>query len=205
MKIAMSGSSGSGKTTLGNWIADEFNLKHIPCSAGDLLDGNDLSFLKESFNYEGNEGHYGVIKRSAENGEFGYLFQNMLLNNRTHLISNNDDFIMDRSPVDNLTYFISQVGFHPGMEDRLAEIFIQKCFRAWNMLTHVIYVKAVQPGKVENNGSRIVNKYWQQAIDAQFDHWFKTLFFTDKNPKILRINFWDLEGRKQAIREFLKA
>ena len=212
MKIAFTGSSGSGKTTLVKFVEEEFGLKHISGSAGDILTEEDKSHLRSWFNYSGVEGHLGVIKKSATDVDFGISNQNLLQRRRMELIGKNDNFVTDRSPLDNFTYFISQVGFHPEVNDYIVNQFLGDCLMAWYSLTHVIFVRAVQPTAIENNGSRIANKYWQMASDAQFNYWLREIFlnyrFSGPNgeypqPKLLVIDFWDLEKRKNKIREFL--
>jgi hypothetical protein len=58
---------------------------------------------------------------------------------------------------------------------------------------------------VENNGSRIHNRYYQQAIDAQFDYWIKEYFMKNSygGPEVLTLDYWDLEMRKAAVLDFL--
>src|SRR5690606_1517587 len=87
------------------------------------------------------------------------------------------------------------------------------CLKAWGLLTHVIFVRAVQPNEIENNGSRISNKWYQRSSDAQFKYWLDNFFGTYEyqylgtnlpKPKVLVIDFWDLEERKNLITKFLK-
>ena len=59
----------------------------------------------------------------------------------------------------------------PMVTDEMVEEFAKDCLSAWEELTHVIFVKAVQPKEVERNGSRISNKWYQKAIDVQFELW----------------------------------
>jgi hypothetical protein len=86
------------------------------------------------------------------------------------------------------------------------EEFMKECLEAWEELTHVIYVKAVQPNEVEKNGSRVANRYYQKAIDAQFEYWLVNFFVKNAQvgPKILTLDMWDLDTRKEVVTEFLK-
>lgn len=203
MRIAFTGSSGSGKTTMVKFVADQFNLEHISGSAGDVLSNGDKAYLRQTYGYDGGKGHLGVITESAKNPAYGLANQWLLQRRRAEIIKMNDNFVTDRSPIDNLTYFISQVGYHNGVDDREVEKFISACQDAWTYLTHVIYIKAVQPGAVENNGSRIANRYYQRAIDAQFQFWLDEVFRRTKGPKVLTIDFWDINQRKELITNFL--
>lgn len=202
MKVAFTGTSGSGKTTLVKWVAQEFGLRHISGSAGDLARPGD-NLLKEMFGFPGG-GHSGVIKFSALNPEFGILNQQTLQRRRADVITNNTDFVTDRSPIDNLTYFVNQVGFHPMVTDEIVADFIGQCINAWSKLTHVIYIRPVQPYGVEQNFSRVDNQYYQYAIDAQFNEWYKRIFKDVSGPMFHMIDYWDLKMRKETIYNFLK-
>ena len=204
MKIACTGSSGSGKTTLVTYIAETLGLTHISGSAGDVKQEGDKMLLDEMFRYPGG-GHVGVIRYSALNPEYGWMNQVLLQMRRSELIFNNDNFITDRSPIDNLTYAINQTGYHPHVTDAMVEEFAKNCLKAWEELTHVIFVRAVQPKEVEFNGSRVSNKWYQKSIDAQFAYWLN--WFNTQSlsgPDVLVIDFWDLEKRKKLVKEFLK-
>lgn len=204
MKIAFSGSSGSGKTTLVEWLAKELSLQHISGSAGDVKKEGDKMIVDEVFKYPGG-GHVGVIRYSALNPEYGLMNQKLLQMRRKELIQNNNYFVTDRSPADNLTYMINQVAYHPMITDAMVEEFAKDVQEAWDELTHVIYVKAVQPDAVEVNGSRVSNKWYQKAVDAQFEHWIQYLYSNSLvGPKVLIIDFWDLQKRKDLVLEFLK-
>lgn len=215
-KIAFSGSSGSGKTTLVNWVATELELPHISSSAGDLLTTTDIDKLRNSpFDYLG-DGHEAVIVHSAINPAFAFAFQKNVLDRRGDIIFNihpefsyRDDvgFVTDRSPADNIVYFMTQAAYHKAISDEITEEFLKLAQTAWDELTHVIYIKAVQPDSVEDNGSRIPNKYYQKSIDALFQYWINDYLVPntnpDRGPKLLTIDYWDLNKRKQEVLDFL--
>lgn len=204
MKVAMSGSSGSGKTTLVTFVAEKMGLTHISGSAGDVKKEGDKHILDEVYGYPGG-GHVGVIRFSALNPEYGIMNQKLLQLRRSELIHQNDNFITDRSPADNLTYMVNQVGYHPMVTDTMVDEFAKDCLKAWEELTHVVYVKAVQPAAVEVNGSRVANRWYQKAVDAQFENWIQNYFIKNSldGPKVLIIDFWDLEQRKDLVTKFL--
>lgn len=204
-KIAFTGSSGSGKTTLVNYVVENNpDIKHLSSSAGDLLTSLDKICIKCITGYQG-DGHKDTIVECAKDYKYGMLVQNLIRIRRDAIISNFRDFVTDRSPVDNLTYFINQVGFHPEVNDEIITSFYKECHYTLSKLTHLVYIKAVQPHQVENNGSRIHNWYYQKAIDAQFDYWLKYLMGNGEGmPKVLVIDYWDLDKRKEAIDNFLR-
>lgn len=204
MKVAFTGSSGAGKTTLVTFVKEKFGLDHLSGSAGDLKTEGDKMLIDEVYGYPGG-GHVGVIKFSALNPEYGLMNQKLLQMRRKELIMTNDNFVTDRSPIDNLTYFVNQMGYHPMVTDEIVQEFMRECLEAWEELTHVIYVKAVQPNEVERNGSRVANRFYQKAIDAQFEYWLVNFFLKEAQigPKILILDKWDLELRKQLVTGFL--
>lgn len=205
-KVAFTGSSGAGKTTLVKFVEEKFNLNHISGSSGDILTEEDKLELMKDYGYNGGHGHSGVIVESAKNPEYGIQNQWIIQHRRAEVIRNNVDFVTDRSPIDNITYFVNQCGFHPQVTDQEVEKFFKACARAWVGLSHVIYIKAVQPNEVENNGSRVANRYYQRTIDAQFEYWLNNHFLNKypDGPEVLIIDFWDLEKRKEAVLNFLK-
>lgn len=203
LKVAFSGASGSGKTTLVTFVKETLGLNHISGSAGDLKEEDQKAYLRDVMGYPGG-GHIGVIKYSALHPQYGLENQRMLLEQRTRLIRDNQGFVTDRSPIDNAVYFTSQCGY--AQNDKVTERFLQSCLDAFEELTHLIYVKAVQPDVIENNGSRIDNIYYQKAlIDPSFE-WYLMNYFMKKSvagPEVLIIDFWDLQQRKEVVTEFL--
>ena len=199
MKVAFSGSSGSGKTTLVTWLAETTGLQHISGSAGDVKQEGDKMIIDDLLGYPGG-GHHGVIAYSALNHTYGVMNQQLLQVRRQAIIETNDNFVTDRSPADNITYFINQCGYFPEVSDAMCQEFFNKCLEAWEGLDYVFYVKAVQPHSVEVNGSRIANKFYQQAIDVQFEYWIKRLMEKSViGPVVTFIDFWDLDQRKELV------
>lgn len=206
MKVAFSGTSGSGKTTLVKFVAERLNIPHISGSAGDLYTKQDRDFLRSSYLYETGKGHADVIIASAVDSGFGAANQRIILQRRIQLIGDNPKFVTDRSPADNLVYFLNQVGFHKEIKDKDCRVFLDFVQQAWQMLDYVIYVKAVQPNGVEDNGSRVSNWYYQQSIDAQFEFWIDYLqrYTRGDKPNVLVLDYWDLDRRKEEVLDFLE-
>jgi hypothetical protein len=130
--------------------------------------------------------------------------QQLLQMRRKEIIDQNDDFVTDRSPVDNMAYMINQVGYHPMVTPEVCEEFLKQCVEAYEGLTHLIYIKPVQPNEVERNYSRVANKYYQKGVDAQFNLWLHEIRSrATEGPDVLVIDYWDLDDRKAAVTEFL--
>ncbi len=109
MKLAFSGPSGLGKTTLCKFVTETMDVPWISVSAGDLFTEGDKGGLEEKFGYKG-QGYKAVINLSAINPEFGAAFQKTLLKRRAELIRTTPNFVIDRSPIDNVVYMLSQNG-----------------------------------------------------------------------------------------------
>ncbi len=205
IKVAFTGSSGSGKTTLVKYVNAEYPLPWLNGSSGELLDEIDQATLKQRFGFEGGKGHAHVIKASHANPEFGYVHQNMVLNARGKLIESDQDFVTDRSPLDNWVYFLLQAGVYQNFN--VSHDFMGKAIFYFSKLTHVIYVPAMLV-EVEDNNSRIANYYYQRAVDAIFNTYWQAFSHHAKvaNPKIklLKIVDHDLKTRKEKVMDFLK-
>lgn len=203
-KICCTGTSGSGKTTLSKIIQEMIpELKFIPGSADLILNDKDRNFLKAQYNYEP-QGHRNVIMTSMIKPDFGYQFQFRLLRNRALKLINESNFITDRSPVDNVTYLLDQVSLH--LETNTIDHFIDHAVEVYQELTHLIYIRPVQPHReVEYNGSRVNNWWYQQKVDAIFNDVLQNIFMK-RAPEVpvLILDYWDLEQRTEAVRTFLK-
>lgn len=203
-KIAFTGTSGSGKTTLVKYVAEQFRLNHISGSSGDLKNEHDRVYLEKEFGFTGNQGHAHVIRESHNNPELGLAIQNIILSRRTELIENTEDFVTDRSPLDNWVYFMLQAGLYQDMQT--CQFFLEKAYSAFSKLTHVFYVPAMLT-EVENNGSRIANFHYQSAVDAIFNRYWPAFQHHARvaNPRIAthKIVDLDLATRKEFIHKVL--
>lgn len=205
MKIAFAGPSGTGKTTLANFISETFDIPFIKGSAGLILTEEDKKFLHDLGGYS-QKGHKEVIQLSGD-PIFGWNFEALVLQRRTELIMGNSEFITDRSPIDNLTYFMLQASWGVS-EDDIGKI-ISHAQKTLMELTHIIYIPLNNPdGVIEDNDSRIPNFYFQRMVDKLFQHTIADYFSPKqlgyRRPKFLELNRWDLEFRKNAVKSFLK-
>lgn len=199
MKVALAGPSGTGKTTLTKFIEDTTELKFTSNSALDLFTEEDMAKLF-SMGYRGT-GHKEVIELSMANYKFGGEFQRRLLLRRGEFIEQNDNFIIDRSPIDNLSYFMYQNGFL-ATEEFITE-FSNTVVDYIKVLDIVIFIPTYNTS-IENNGSRISNLYFQQMVSQIFRfciHRFKL----DQYVRIETINFWDLNKRKSFVTEVINS
>jgi len=202
LKVAFSGPSGLGKSTLCKYIQDAISLEWLSTSAGDIFTGADVALLKDKYGYS-QSGHRDVINLSADNPEFGWTFQRLILNRRADQIFTHNDFVIDRSPMDNVAYMLSQIS-HQASEDDIKG-FIQTAQIAYQELTHVIQIRhSPDIPSIEDNGSRIPNTYFQKYISDVFMGVYARYFANQPGPRVITIDFWDLTERKRVVRDFLK-
>ena len=213
MKIALCGPSGSGKTTIANYITElsrEDNdlpeINFMSSSATNVMSEETVARLKHDFGDF--DGHKDVIQKSMHNPLFAYEFQMSLLESRASQVRDNDNFIIDRSPIDNWVYFLNQAAIHSTRAARQA--FLVTCQELYKDLTHVIFIHTIKDNEVEDNGSRVSNIHYQRMVNAIFqqeghDHFFDKGDKSDVNkPFFLEIDFWNLEERKARVKRFLE-
>lgn len=201
LKLCCTGTSGSGKTTLSKIIAGLTGIEFIPSSVGLIMNEEQKAILRSRFNYD-NIGHKNVINLSSSDPLFGKTFQMIALSNRSDLIEKKASFIMDRSPIDNVTYMLTQCSHN--MSEMEIESFIRLAQRAYVKLDGVIYIKPCQPGgKIEDNQSRVANKYYQSMVDSVFQMVYDT-YFSKLQVLTHIIDFWGLEEREFEALRFIE-
>jgi len=202
LKIAFSGPSGLGKTTLCKFVSDRFEVSHLSTSAGDIMNNQDKELLGKKFGYH-SQGHKAVINKSSANPDFGIAFQNMILARRAHQISDNNNMVIDRSPLDNVSYMLSQIAHN--MTESGIQTFVEEAQEAWRELTHVIIIKHSNDiPRIEDNGSRVPNKFFQQYISDVFSGTYFRFFANQPGPQVIFIDYWDLNDRKRLVEDFIR-
>jgi len=202
MKIAFAGPSGLGKTTLAHLVADRLKIDHPSTSAGDIFTREDKFNLKDAYGYEG-KGHQNVINMSAMDPEFGMTFQNVILNRRAEQIENINPVVLDRCPIDNVVYMLTQVAHN--IHEASVKEFINKAQMAYMQLTHVIIIRySPDIPFIEDNDSRVPNRYFQQYISDVFGGVYTRYFSHIIGPMVMEIDFWNLENRVNTVLEFVK-
>lgn len=201
MIIALCGASGSGKTTLAHYLEKTENFNFTENSAGLIIPKEKQDELQQKYGWK-KAGHKEVINLSNSNPEFGWEFQNAILDARTKLlekyknVDSFDRYLLDRSPIDNLTYFLLQCS-HNQSDERVRE-FIEKCYQAIKMVDKVIFVRSVLD--IEENGSRVKNQYYQRMADSVFAHVIDTYFTQTEYVEVVTDIF---EDRCEQVTEFI--
>jgi len=205
MKIGICGPSGSGKTTLAKFIAGHTDIKNgkinwVSNSARDLFTKEDNELLR-SLGYEENSGHRRVIQLSNEKPEFGLTFQKLINKRRTEFIISNNDFVTDRTPVDNLVYFLFQSCSN--QPDEIIQDMVSDCRAALGEFDVIFFTPYIEGNEVENNNSRVDSKYFQSMISGIFEDtikkYFRDIFADDDGPGFVKLGIWDLRTRKDTI------
>lgn len=204
IRMCLSGPSGTGKSTLARNIAKTFNLKYVESSAGLTISPEDRERLMARYGWTGS-GHKEVIRLSQMKPDFGYAFQTAILSNRIKLIEKESCVVFDRSPLDNLTYFMLQCSSN--VPDFMVDEFIVRCRAAMDKVTHLIIIETPDMSTgytVEDNNSRISNYYYQAMVNQIFLHNLnRYLLQTKSNYKTLTINSWDFKVRTQMLLDFI--
>ena len=193
LRIAMAGPSGVGKTTLAEWISKEYGIPFITTSTKPLWEKHNIN------------SHQELITRTILNPQWGLDFQYELLDIRRKIIEENEQFVTDRSPIDNLVYFLMQNA--PFLGEEPIESYIQMCADALAKLTGLIQIPFDTYIPLENDGKRIANKYYQMSTNSQF-HLAAQLIEPCLPPKgdlrVTSLRMWDWEQRQQAVKAFIE-
>lgn len=155
MIIALSGVSGVGKTTLGEKIADKLSIPFISGSAKVLWDKHDI------------KNHAHLIQKTMSDTNWGYSFQMELLDVRLNVIKENKEFVTDRSPIDNLVYFLAQLS--PFITEEMTQQYILACQNVYQYINHQIYLEYSKAIELEDDQARITNRYYQNMMHALFE------------------------------------
>jgi len=200
-KIAFSGPSGLGKTTLCKEVQRGLKIPHLSTSAGDILSLKTKADLYTRFGYSG-AGHRAVINLSSQDPHFGWAFQKAVLDARIGQIINSETFVIDRCPIDNVVYLLSQVGHN--LTEYEIGTFIEQAQKAYVELSHVILIKySPDIPAIEDNQSRIPNRYFQKYISDIFMGVYVRYFANLIGPEVITLDFWNLDSRIATIKSFL--
>jgi len=204
MVIAICGASGSGKTTLAKWLAKNLEIGFFEQSAGLIIPEATQNYLQDEYGWK-KAGHKEVIQLSNANPQFGLEFQIEILRARTGILKKLSEIkehncIIDRSPVDNLSYFLLQCSHNQNEED--CQRFIGACQDAMQYIDKIIFVQTGIP--IIDNGSRVPNIVYQQLVDNTFSFVIKEYFTVMFNVQGLTITGTDLAKRCELASKFIK-
>lgn len=166
-KIFITGTSGIGKTTLANYISKRRDIPFINGSSTVLWDEYGIKSHKELLELGINEPLKGLD------------FQYKLLSHREELVKGADSFVTDRTPIDNLVYFLYQNA--PYLDDKQVKAYADACRFSFHRTSgygnndlKLIYLSRDfikgDAMAIEDDGKRINNHYYQDMMDKIFQH-----------------------------------
>lgn len=186
-RIFICGASGTGKTTLANRISKVLDIPFISTSG---------KALWKTYNIDSHK--HLIEKTLADPLGFGFDYQMELLLLRKERLKNMDSFVTDRSPIDNLVYFISQLGSF--MTENDMKQYMSICEESLQIYTNGIFIPFNKSIPLEDDGARITNRYYQQYINSIFN-----LVIYDENYLslckncIIKIEDWNLNRRLETV------
>src|SRR4051812_49149361 len=104
-RIMIAGPSGAGKTTLSRYISKSRNIPYLHTNG---------PALRAKYQCKT---HKDIVRMSALQPLKGISYQWDLLLERIQLSGDNQNFVMDRSMIDNVVYFLLQCSPHTNTEE----------------------------------------------------------------------------------------
>ena len=183
MKIAFVGSAGTGRDIVARDVASRLKLKCLPNITQKIL-------TEEGF--FGNDRTITVEKFLAQNGR-----QQRLLSQKINLELLEDGFIVPRSTVDLAVYYLIEQ--HDMVDISVVCGYIERCRKHMEIYSHVFFFPRSPLEKIENNGIRTMNPWYQFIIHSIA----KTLLDEWKVP-YYEVNGEDRESKVEVVLSRLK-
>ena len=190
-RIFICGPSGVGKTTLANRISKVLDIPFISTSG---------KALWKTYNILS---HKHLIEKTLDDPlGFGFDYQMELLLLRKERLKNLESFVTDRSPIDNLVYFISQLGSFVNEDDM--KKYMSLCEEALTIYNKGIFIPFDKSIILEDDGARITNRYYQQYINGIFNLViYEENYLSVCKSCIVKIDEWNLNRRLEKVIENL--
>lgn len=147
-KIAMLGTAGTGRTTVALEISKKLNIPFLASSSitKPILERDGFSYSSGLFV----EKFLSVKNRELE-----------IIGKKIELESHCDEFITDRTTLDNFAYLFLNIEQYSDVE---VEQVRKLCFDNMCKYSHLFYFSRTNK-PIKNNGVRTVNKWFQMQVD----------------------------------------
>lgn len=189
-RIMICGTSGTGKTTLANHISELYELPFISTSAKAVW--RDFGF----------KSHAGAHTRSVLDKGIGMEYQMSILEQRYKALQG-EQFVTDRSFVDNATYMLMELGHL--VTNSEVEDFLKYCSKGMSKCDLLIFIRWTKDIVLEDDNNRIVNNYYQAMVDKIMEWVLYSGYITNPyNTKVKEITMWDFETRIKLVDGWLK-
>lgn len=151
-RIMFFGPSGTGKTTLAKYIGEKYDLKFIDSSMKSLMSKFD------------GMNHLDIMNMESKQI---YLDDLQLLNLRSKLFRDSDQFVTDRSYLDIIAYHIIKSSKNVVKCDSDTLLF-NAVYLLFRDCTHLIFIpftdNMIDNWVIEDNNNRILNPYFQWQV-----------------------------------------
>jgi len=192
VKLYISGVSGVGKTTLAEQISKELEIPFIVGSSKVLWRKHNIV------------SHKDLIQKCNNDSKFAMDFQLELLEYRKEAVKGLNSFVTDRSPLDNLVYFMLQVSQQVSADETMA--YIKACKETYPTESYghlhlgMDYKMALEI-PLENDGFRITNVYYQLMVQNMFHMCLNHNWLDIKN--LYGVTTWDREQRNRVLHNLI--
>jgi hypothetical protein len=191
IRIGISGPSGTGKTTLAQYISKNYDIPFITTSTKPLWDKHGIT------------SHLELIQKTVTEPSWGMDFQKELLEWRSAKLEGVHSFVTDRTPIDNLVYFLLQCSSN--QSDENIRKYILDCGRSLYVYTGFIALPFNNSTILENDGKRVPSRYYQEFVNHNFDLALGFLREYLTKSKTISLHEWDFETRRLKVDYYIKS
>lgn len=177
-RVAFAGASGTGKSTLSTWIEATYSLPMNPVGSRTVAREMGLANAYES----------DAAGRRLE-------FQTRLIESKTAWEAAHDDFVTDRTTLDNLVYAM--------MHDAagVTEAYLDLACKALSRYHYIVYCPTSVFINLGDDSSRLMNMTYHTLYDATL--WGLLHKFRPPEVRLITMPFPKLEHRQEYLRTML--